>query len=233
MIKIFFLFCFFFCPAIASAMEGPESATHCHCFQDRAFDPQKKFAADSYLLTTNFNSFIAAKFHISKSQIVMMKMKGGVEPDDLLIALYVAQVGRVELNSLLGILDNGGTWKQILESESMLKRERRENMVVDPLVIDDNKEAAAERVTDQLLKEYFKISEKDITILRKEGANGREITLLFNLERYGKRKKSAAEILSMYREQQMSWGEIAHSFGLSPKETGKLFLSGESSPGIE
>ena len=206
----------------ASAMEVPQSATNCHCFQERAFNQQKKFAADLYLLTTSFNSFIAANFHISKRQIVMMKMKGGVHPDNLLIGLYVARAGQVDLNSLLAVLDNGGTWKQILESGSVHRSADTDSIFNSIAAAGDDRTEAVELVTDQLLEEFFGISAVDIMALRKEGAAGREITLVYLLEKYGKPETTAVAILRMYTRQHMSWGEIAHFFGLSPKETGKL-----------
>jgi len=206
------------------AMDVPNQTNSCHCFKDRVFEPDKKFSADKYLITTSFNSFIAANFHISKSEIVMMKMKGGVDPDDLLIGLFVARAGEVELNSLLAIRDNGGSWKQILTSKSLHTDKSNENSLNAILTAIGNGEKAAEAVTDQLLKEFFEISDIDITALRKEGASGREITLVYLLERYGKRDATAADILTMYTRKKMSWGEIARYFGLTPKETGRLLL---------
>lgn len=221
------LFCLFFVlisVSVVTAMDIPQSTSSCHCFKDRVFDPERKFAADKYLLTTSFNSFIAANFNISKSQIVMLKMKGAVDPDDLLIGLFVARTGDVELNSLLAILDNGGTWNQILTSES-LQNKRSDGKVFHSILAALNAPGeAAEVVTDQLLKEFFGISDLDIAGLRKEGASGREMTLVYLLERYGKREKTAADILTMHTREQKSWGEIARFFGLSPKETGKLLL---------
>lgn len=216
----------------ASAAEDRGAVSSCHCFQERAFDPQKKFAADEYLLTTNFNSFVAASFHISKSQVVMMKMKGGVDHNDLLIALYVARACQVQLAVLLGILDDGGTWQQIFQSQTVLRQGGCDNTLVglaDIVAAGGNKELMGEQVTDKLVSEYFGVSEKDIVELRKKSANGREVSLLFNLERHGKMKKNAAEILAMYQQQKMSWGEIAKNFGLSPEETGQLFMQEEAS----
>lgn len=220
--SVFVIICFFIFTAQASAMNKPQSATNCHCFRERSFNPQKKFAADEYLLATSFNSFIAANFHISKSQIIMMKMKGAVNPDDLLIALFVARAENADLDSLLAILDNGGTWKQILESEGLQTPGSHRAVFKAIIAEGDNTTAAAELVTDQLLKEFFNISDLEISSLREKGGNGREVTLVHILERQGKVGKKAAEILSMRIKDQMSWGEIAASFGLSPKETGKL-----------
>ncbi len=236
MIRIFCFFCILFSAITASAEEDRESVSSCHCFQERAFNPQKKFAADEYLLTTNFNSFVAASFHISKSQIVMMKMKDGVDPNDLLIALYVARACQVQLVVLLGILDNGGTWQQIFQSQTVLRQGGCDNTLVDLADIvagGGSKDLVGEHVTDQLVSEYFGVSKKDIDELRKKGANGREVSLLFNLERYGKMRKNAVGILAMYKQQGMSWGEISRLFGLSPEKTGKLFLDEEASVEME
>jgi hypothetical protein len=220
--NIICLFVLLFSVSVVSAMDMPESTSSCHCFKDRVFDPQKKFSADKYLLTTSFNSFIAANFHISKSQIVMMKMRGAIDPDDLLIGLFVAREGDVDLNSLLAILENGGTWKQILASDTLKNKKNNAKIFNSISAALDTQGEAVELVTDQLLKEFFGISDYDIAGLRKEGATGREITLVYLLEKYGKRQKTAADILIMYTREHKSWGEIAKYFGFSPKETGKL-----------
>ncbi len=220
--SLFIISCLLILTAQASAMNMPEAATNCHCFRERSFNPQNKFAADEYLLATSFNSFIAASFHISKGQIIMMKMKGAVNPDDLLLALFVARAENADLDSLLAIRDNGGTWKQILQSEGLNAPDSYRAVFEAIIAEGDNTQAAAELVTDQLLKEAFDVSDMEISGLRKKGANGREVTLVYILERQAKVGKKAAEILSMRVKDQMSWGEIAASFGLSPKETGKL-----------
>lgn len=221
---LFLLFFVFFFVANASAMDMavPQSSTNCHCFKERNFDQQKKFAADTYLLTTSFNSFIAANFNISKRQIVMMKMEGGVHPDDLLIGLYVSRAGKADLRSMVITLKHGGTWKEILSSVSIHRSGGTDKIFDSIAAAGDDKTEAVEAVTADLLKEFFGISDTDILGLRKEGATGREMTLIYLLEKYGKPETKAVDILRMYTRQGMSWGEIANSFGLTPKETGKL-----------
>jgi len=204
------------------AMDIPNQTNGCHCFKDRVYDPENKFAADKYLLTTSFNSFIAVNFHISKSQIVMMKMKGAIDPDDLLIGLFVERAGGVDFNTLLAVLDNGGTWSQILESESIVSDEKHEKSLNALRRAVASNADLTESVIDQMLKEFFAISDHDIMVLRKEGASGRELTLIYLLERYGKRDMVAADILSLHIRKKKSWGEIANYFGFTPKETGKL-----------
>ena len=207
----------------SQAMNVPQSAANCHCFQNRSFNQQKKFAADGYLLATSFNSFIAETFHISKSQIVMMKMKGGVDPDDLLLALYVSSTGQVKLQSVLSVLDIGGSWEDIFASTSLQPSAAASEMY--RFIAASDKKTAVEGVTDQLLKDFFAVSSADLLELRREGVAGREMTLVFLLENFARPRKSAPEIVKMYSRQGQSWGEIAAFFGLTPKETGKLLVN--------
>lgn len=205
---------------IAGSM--PISTSACHCFQNRVYDPQKKFIADEYLLATSFNSFLATKFQISKTQIILLKMKGGVAPDDLLLGLYVAEAWDVELSIVLAILENGGSWQQILSSESFLEKQLDNELFQSIEAALDTQGLAAERVTAQLLKEFFHIQKEDIAQLRKEGASGRELVLLYILERYAKAAPKVATLWARYHTEGRSWAEIVDGLGLTPKDTGTL-----------
>lgn len=218
---IVIVFVILFCSAISHA-QNPGSTVGCHCFQDRTFNPQKRFAADNYLLTTSFNSFIAVNFNLSKSQIVMMKMRGGVAPDTLLIALYLSREGGVALEVVLAILDNGGTWEQVVESKNIKGTSQAKKVFAAIVATGKNHAEAAEIVTDELLKSYFSMHEGEILDLRNENANGRELVLVNILAQNTKSVSSPIEILIMHSRQEKSWGEIAHYFGFTPKETGRL-----------
>ncbi len=65
---------------------------NCHCFQDRTYNPDKKYSTDEYLLATTFNSFLSSNFNVPKRDIVMLKMKGGAGAEDVIIALYVSSL---------------------------------------------------------------------------------------------------------------------------------------------
>ncbi len=218
LVIVFVIMC---CSAISHA-QNPESTSGCHCFKDRAFDPQKKFAADPYLLTTSFNSFIAVNFDLSKSQIVMMKMKGGIAPDKLLIALYISREGGVDLDVVLAVIENGGTWGQVVGSNSIKGTPQARKVFAAIVATGENQSKAAEIVTDELLKSYFSMQEADILDLRNENATGRELVLVNILSQNTKPVSSPSEILLMHSRQEKSWGEIAHYFGFTAKETGRL-----------
>ena len=154
----------------------------------------------------------------------MMLMQGAVQPEDLLVGLYVARAVKTDVRDLLALVNSGMTWKQILESKGIKPSSENEKVfdsIIDP---GKDKKKAVEAVTDDLVKEFFGVSGGEIKGLREEGANGREVTLVYILEKRGKVGKKAFDILQMHTRKGMSWGEIADSFGLTPKQTGKLLV---------
>jgi hypothetical protein len=211
-----------FFSATLSWAQAPESTGSCHCFKERVYNPDKKFAVDKYLLTTSFNSFIAVNFKLSKKQIVMMKMRGGVDPDTLLIALYVAKEGGVPLDDILTVLEHEVSWGEIFASSSINANIRAKKVFAEIETAKGDDAVAAEIVTDQLLKSYFGMQDDAIDTLHKEGATGREVVLVNILGRNNTRNSSPADILTMHSKQKMSWGEIADFFGFTARDTGKL-----------
>ncbi|WP_456386145.1 hypothetical protein [Desulfolithobacter sp.] len=192
------------------------STANCHCFKNRSFDPAKKFAADDYLVTTTFNSLVAATFGIEKRQIVMMKMRGGINPEDMLIGLYVAHATPADLDLLLGIRKNGASWKEIVSSPDLAT-------VTDP-ILDTIRAKGADadtvhRITDFMLIRTLGRSLAETTRLRDQGFSDREIVLLLVLNHLT--RVPADSLAAMYREKKMSWSEIADSFRLTPAGVGK------------
>ncbi len=208
-----------------SLAQDLESTSKCHCFNDRVYNPDKKFASDGYLVTTSFNSFIAVNFDLSKSQIVMMKMKGGVDPDALLIALYIAKEGDVQFDNVLAVVENGGTWEQVLNSGSVQGGPHAKEVFKAIADAMDNQDEVVAIVTNEMLKSYFDLKGTEIAKLRKEKVSGRELVLVNILAQHSKRVTSATEVLTMYTRQQKSWSEIANYFGFTPKEMGKLLTN--------
>jgi hypothetical protein len=206
-------------PAIA------EKTDNCHCFRERSYDPAQKFAADDYLLTTSFNSLIAATLKVSKRQIVMMKMKGGIDPDDLLIALYIADRTEAPMDALLSIRDNDGSWQSILKSPSL-----QGSVSTDPVFakitagIDDHDIAVL--ITDAMISWYYNAPPESISTLRSQNISNKELGLIFALNK--QTTTPMEEIISMARQKKMSWSEIAHHFNLTPAGVGKTILGNQT-----
>jgi hypothetical protein len=223
MIKRIITLIIFCCSVLILSHSATAGKTdRCHCFRDREYNPEKKFAADDYLLTTGFNSLIAATLGVSKREIVMRKMKGGVDPDGLLIALYIGGKTGSKPDILLAIHDNGGTWRDILNSPGI-----RGKAVTDPLfeVIRKDWEDGeiANFIADTLTAAHFHVSMDQVHDLHAYGFSSREICLIFALR--NEKKVSVKKIVAMYQENKMSWSEIADSMQLTPAAVGKIILN--------
>jgi len=198
---------------------------NCHCFRDRSYDPAHRFVADDYLLTTSFNSLIAATLSVSKRQIVMMKMKGGVDPNELLIALYIADKAQAPLDALLSIRDNGGNWQDILNSPSL-----QQNTGTDPvfakITAGTGDYDITSLITDAMISMYYHAKPELISTLRSEDFSNKELGLIFALNKQA--TTSVKEIVGMARQKKMSWSEIAHHFNLTPAGVGKTILGNQT-----
>lgn len=198
---------------------------NCHCFRDRSYDPAHRFAADDYLLTTSFNSLISATLSVSKRQIVMIKMKGGIDPDELLIALYIADKAQAPVDALLAIRDNGGSWQSILNSPSL-----QQNAGTDPVFANiaagTTGHDLTSLITDAMIGMYYHARPEQISSLRSEDFSNKELGLIFALNK--QTTTPVEEIAGMARQKKMSWSEIAHHFNLTPAGVGKTIVGGQT-----
>ncbi len=196
----------------------------CHCFRDRTFDPADRFSADDYLLTTTYNALIAASFDISKRQIVMKKMKGGINGDDLLIGLYVSARSSTPLDILLSIRDNGGSWQDILQAPN-LKEKGTADAVLSAIRSGAKTGEITRMITDNMLCSKYHCSRQDLDDLQKYNLSDKETGLVFALNK--QTGTSLEKLIAMYQQQKMSWSEIADHFKLTPAEVGKNILGGQ------
>ena len=207
---------------------GPATAEqtgNCHCFRDRNYDPAHKFAADDYLLTTSFNSLIAATLKVSKRQIVMMKMKGGVDSDELLIALYIADKTQAPVDTLLAIRENDGSWQSILNSPS-LQQNAGSDPVFAKIAAGTTSHDLTSPITDAMISTYYHARPELINTLRSKDFSNKELALIFALNR--QTATPVEEIVDMARQKKMSWSEIAHHFNLTPAGVGKTILGNQT-----
>ena len=215
-----FLSCFstiIFLSLTTTTILHAELATGCHCFNDRAYDPSDKFAADGYLLATSFNSLLSEHFGISKRQIIQYKMQGGTSQDDILIGLTISKDSGGNLKHLLD-LRKKKSWAQILEGLML------SGYTPSPVLIGLKEGTAAYQATseiaDKLISQFFRTSQKKVENFRAKGFTEKEITLLLLLASIS--NIPAETIASQHNKKRKSWSEIAHSYGVEPAATGKL-----------
>jgi len=195
------------------------TTTACHCFRQRDYNPEAKFAADDYLLATCFNSLTARSFNISKRQIIMLKMKGGIHQDDLLIALRLSRDFSLDLQQLVSLRQQGYPWKDIVSKFKQLSGVKG-NILLDGIRTGRPIADLGREIADAMVADFYGIPKKNIEKSRNLGFGTKEITLLFFLVRTTRTKPD--EIVNRIKNQKESWSEIAHAFGISPAMAGKL-----------
>ncbi len=219
--RIVLIFCLLCLPIHRLTPAQAADTGRCHCFKVRRYDPQNRFAADDYLLATSFNSLLATTFAISKRQVVMLKMKAGIAPDDLLIALYLARETGTGLETILSLRKTHQSWGEILTE--VWRQEEPPGDAVLPLLASPGKEEEAARlIVTRITADYFAVPRELVSSLQTDDLNGREVVLLLTLGRYS--GLSLNELLDQHRRQSRSWSEIAFHLGLSPAQVGKLLL---------
>ena len=197
------------------------STDRCHCFRNRIFDPADTFAADEYLLATTYNALTVATLDITKKQIVMKKMSGGINADDLLIGLYVQKKTAQPLDLLLSIRDNGGSWQDIMQAPGMNK-----NKSSDPILIAIGSGSQTKNITrlitNFMIRSYYKCSLEEIQHFDKDNLSDKETALLFALQK--QTGTPFEQLIKMSLTQKMSWSAIAHHFNLEPAQVGKNII---------
>ena len=214
-IPVLILFCVFLQGTALAATSG------CHCFNERAFNPADKFAADDYILATTFNSLLSRTFDLPKRDIVMLKMQSGVEQNDLLIALKAAKVSGTELKHLLGFREKKFSWQKIL-SELLPSENFKNDPALQGIQSGLSDAEAAQRIADHLLVEFFRVPEKVVMSLRASGLNEKEMALLLIMDKAG--KLPPLDGARQHAKEGKSWSEIAHQIGIEPAEAGKLII---------
>ncbi len=195
------------------------TTTACHCFRQRSYDPEAKFAADDYLLATCFNSLTARSFNISKRQIIMLKMKGGFHQDDLLIALRLSRDFSLDLQELVSLRQQGYPWKDIVSKFKQLSGVSG-NTLLDGIRTGKPTTELGQEVADAMVADFYGISKGKVKKLRDIGFDAKKTTLLFLLVHTARVKPD--EIVNRVRHKGESWSEIAHDFDISPAMAGKL-----------
>lgn len=197
-----------------------QMAAGCHCFKDRSYDPARKFAADDYILATSFNSMLASFFNISKRQIIMFRMQGGVDGQDLTTSLYLGKLLDMDFQKILSLRSNGQSWFRIT-AEASVKDTTEPVLTV--ISRNGSSQDVASAVAAILISRYFSIPIEGIEIYRQRDLSDKEIVLILGLSmRSG---ETADALADLYAEKGKSWGEIANSFGIAAGDIGTLIVS--------
>ncbi len=216
--KLFFPLLFILA-SLTFPVKPVEAKVNCHCFQDRTYSPEKKFAADGYLLITTFNSFLSKSFSVSKRDIVMMKMKGGVSADDVIIGLYVSHHTGQSIEVLNSQRAHEKSWQEILQQTPQASDVGEDSLLLSIQQGKSDMELASS-ITDHLLRSFFHIDQEHLNTLAKKNLSHKEITLFLLLASHI--NTPAIQLVDLQQNNSLSLSEMVHNFGFAPGDMKKL-----------
>ena len=152
----------------------------------------------------------------------MLKMKGGIHQNDLLIALKISHDSGIDRQQLLSLRQKDYSWQNILSDSKELSGIRNNELLT---MIKSGKPVndLGQKVADTMIADFYDIPKKEMEKIRLLGFNEKEINLLFLLVR--NKQVKPEEIVTLVKKEGLSWSEIAHNFGISPALAGKLILN--------
>jgi len=200
---------------------GAEPAANCHCFRDRAYNPAARFAADEYLLVTIFNGLISRFFDIPKREVVMLKMQGGVDQNDLLLAYYIAKITATDPQGYLARRRDKQSWQAILSGPAMAAVGKN-NPLLAAIKSGVGVKEGGRLVAETMIAAFFAEPPATIAAFHAAGLVPPEITLALLLAHTAKQQPQ--HLVDLHKKAGQSWSEIAHGLGLEPAAVGKLIL---------
>jgi len=204
------LLCFFLLfPAPLFAGNG----ISCHCFQDRAYNPDKPGAADAYLLATTQNSFISELFDIPKKALVAAKMSG-TDGDDLWLAGYVASRTGQTMEQILELRRNFSGWNELLVTLDGLP-EWLDPALAKPILAQQPLAKIVSALVDLQVEQRLQQTAVTINRLRRQGAIDQELILVALLSQ--QTGSSAETFYAERRNQSMPWDMLLHQLGIEPQ----------------
>jgi hypothetical protein len=197
----------FFITLTPATFTRGESAVNCHCFQDRAYDPQRAFSADPYFLATTQNALLANLFGMSKKDVVRAKM-AGAKGDNLWVGHYLAKKSGNTYDEIQSFFSSAEGWG------SVVKQLKVDPEQLGPLFVAalNHPKKLAMIVVDEKLVERLDVEILQLQQLRSQGAENQQVVIavflgqLSNLE--------PVELFTQVENRQSSWGHLLAEQGL-------------------
>ncbi len=184
-----------------------ESTVNCHCFQDRAYDPQRTYAADPYFLATTQNALLANLFGLSKKDVVRAKM-GGANGDSLWVGHYLAKKSGKTLDEINPLFSTGEGWGSVVKQLN-IDPEQLGPLFVAAL---NDKHKLATIVVDEQLMENLDVEMLQLKQLRDQGADNQQTVIAVFLGHLS--NPEPVELFSQVENGQSSWGNLLAEQGL-------------------
>jgi hypothetical protein len=190
------------------------SAVSCHCFQDRAFDPEAPGSVDPYLLATARNGLLAGAAQADKADVVRARMTGETE-ETLWVALIVIDRTGVNGDALAGARKSSPNWA------TALKKLQLDPAKLGPEFSAASDDAALARaLADSALTRAFGFSPEKLAALRAENADTGEAALAGFVA--AKTGDDPSKLLADIRANRTRWGTLIDNAGITTEDVGDL-----------
>lgn len=193
---------------LAAAGARAESATGCHCFRDRSFDPARPGAADPYILATTRSSLLSAAFGVEKGELVRAVMTG-TAAEDLWIAHWAAARGKRPAAALLEARAKRGAWKAALSGVSGLGAAFEA-----ALARDAGAEELAGLAVDEVLVSRVKADPGTMAAIRRAGASTEELVVATVLS--AQIGAPVLPLVAAVKSGRATWGSVLADSGIEP-----------------
>jgi hypothetical protein len=203
-----------------------DSGISCHCFQNRAYDPDQPGAADDYILATTRNSFISALFHIPKQQIVKARMSG-TPGEALWLAGYLSLQTGQSVAALLAVRQRATDWNAFLVSLDGFP-ETLDPEVAAPVLARKPVPAVVSALVDLQVRKRLGLAAVEIETVRSEGATDQQLILVALLASHT--GKPAVEIYNQRKRDGLPWDMLLNQNDIAPKQIDSLLRKILGSP---
>ncbi|HKL49475.1 MAG TPA: hypothetical protein VJ882_07460 [Desulfuromonadales bacterium] len=183
-------------------------AISCHCFQNREFDPNQPAAADTYLLTTTFNTFQALALEIEKKSIVRAKMSGRAS-EYLWLRHWFAKETGLSVDEIGQKYHALGSWRELGRQEGIAGPDG----LSPPEDAFSSDRQLAESIALWEMARYFGVEPGKLVELRKKGASLKEMALSLFISALT--SHSAEEVFDRVHADETSWGTAARKAGIT------------------
>jgi hypothetical protein len=184
-----------------------ESTVSCHCFQDRAYDPQRAYAADPYFLASTKNALLASLYGLSKKDVVSAKM-GGANGDSLWVGHYLAKKSGNTLDDIKPLFSTGGGWGSVVKQLN-IDPEQLGPLFVAAL---DYPKKLAMIVVDEQLMENLDVEMLQLQQLRGQGADNQQTVMAVFLGQLS--IPEPVKLFTQVEDGESSWGHLLAEQGL-------------------
>lgn len=185
-------------------------AVTCHCFRDRAYDPQRPGAADDYFLANLQNSLFAAVSATDKRAVVQAKMAGAAG-DELWVRWALGASGRTSAAALAEARNAGSSWRETVKALK-LPLDQFDPALARLLQRDAGTAELAAAVVDVVLRQRLAAGAGEVAALRRAGAGDRQAIAAVVLARHAGR--TPGDWLAAVQRGGQSWSGLLQQAGI-------------------